>query len=529
LANCGEADVSHKCASYTEVKNKEGVKRMKPEKELLDRRLSVYKRMLFVPVLLVVGMSATCNQSGVAPSELKTALVNDANNTTAAAPGSYAEVVSRVAPAVVTVRSARRTRMPQQHPFLDDPLFREFFGRQFDERSQPPPERVQRGLGSGVTVSADGHILTNHHVVDGAEEITIELGDNRVLEAKVVGSDTPSDLAVLKVNASNLPVLALGDSDRVRIGDVALAIGNPLGLGQTVTAGIISAKGRATGLSDGSFESFLQTDAPINQGNSGGALVSSTGELIGINSQILSPSGGNIGIGFAIPSNMARNVMDQLIKTGKVRRGQLGITMQPVTAEIAASLGLKEVRGVIINAVTPGSPAERAGLKQGDVIVGFNGAPIADSNSLRNSVAGAAPGTEVTLTIIRDGKEQQVRVTLGELIPQSGQAQPHGSETPGTGESKFGLSVSPLTPELASRLGVSAQTRGVVVNQIDPQGPAANAGLQQGDVIVQVNRQPVTSGAELQTALERTSDRPALLLVNRRGNNLFLTFRPRQR
>ncbi len=499
---------------------------MKNEKDLLKRRPSVFNRMLFVPLLLVIGMGATCTQQEIAPAGLKTALVNDAG--TAAAPGSYADVVSRVAPAVVTVRSERHTRAPQQFPFSDDPLFREFFGRQFDEGSQPPRERLQRGLGSGVVVNADGNILTNHHVVDGAEQITVELNDNRVLEAKVVGSDAPSDLAVLKINAGNLPVLSLGDSDRVRIGDVALAVGNPLGLGQTVTAGIISAKGRTTGLSDGSFESFLQTDAPINQGNSGGALVNTTGELIGINSQILSPTGSNIGIGFAIPSNMARSVMDQLIKTGKVRRGQLGVTMQPVTAEIAASLGLKEVRGVIINAVTPGSPAERAGLKQGDVITAFNGAPIVDSNSLRNSVAGSAPGTEVSLTILRDGKEQQVRATLGELIPQSAIATSRGSETPGAGESnKFGLTVMPLTPELASRLGINVQTRGVVVNQIDPAGPAANIGLQQGDVIAQVNRQAVASAAELQTALERTGDRPALLLVNRRGNNLFLTFRHR--
>src|SRR5882672_5326321 len=254
---------------------------------------------------------------------------------------SYADVVSRVSPAVITIHSEMRVRAPQQYPFMDDPMFRQFFG---DRVPQQMPEQRRSGLGSGVIISTDGYILTNHHVVDGAEQIKVDLNDNRTLDAKVVGSDPPSDLAVLKVDAANLPVLALGDSDKVRVGDVVLAIGNPLGIGQTVTMGIISAKGRQTGLSNGSFEDFLQTDAPINQGNSGGALVSTNSELVGINSQILSPTGGNIGLGFAIPSNMARNVMEQLTKNGKVRRGQLGITVQKVTSDIASSLKLGEAK-----------------------------------------------------------------------------------------------------------------------------------------------------------------------------------------
>jgi serine protease Do len=273
-------------------------------------------------------------------------------------------------------------------------------------------------LGSGVIVQPDGAILTNHHVVDGAEQIKVELTNHRVFDAKVVGSDPPSDLAVIKIDGKDLAALSLGDSDRVRVGDVALAIGNPLGIGQTVTAGIISAKGRATGLSDGSFEDFLQTDAPINQGNSGGALINAQGELIGINSQILSTSGGNIGIGFAIPSNMARSVMDQLVKTGKVHRGQLGVAIQPMTPELASSFGLSEVRGVLVNAVTPNGPAARAGLRRGDVIVAFNRTAVDDGNTLRNHVASTMPGTEVNLTILRDRQEQQVRVTLGEYQPR---------------------------------------------------------------------------------------------------------------
>jgi Do/DeqQ family serine protease len=330
---------------------------------------------------------------------------------------SYADVVSRVAPAVVTIHSQARVRAPQQYPFMDDPFFRQFFG---DRLPQQPPATLRReALGSGVIVSTDGFILTNHHVIDGADQIKIDLNDNRTLDAKVVGSDALSDLALLKIDASNLPVLVLGDSDKVRVGDVVLAIGNPLGIGQTVTMGIISAKSRQTGLSNGSFEDFLQTDAPINQGNSGGGLVSTNSELIGINSQILSPSGGSIGIGFAVPSNMARNVMEQLAKGGKVHRGQLGIFVAKVTSDVASTLKLKEAKGVVVLQVQPGGPAERAGLRKGDVITTYNGVAVNDPNAFRNQVARTPPGTEVTITILRDGREQQVRATLGEFTPQA--------------------------------------------------------------------------------------------------------------
>ncbi|MEP6922459.1 MAG: Do family serine endopeptidase [bacterium] len=325
---------------------------------------------------------------------------------------SYADVVSRVSPAVITIHSEMRVRAPQQYPFMDDPMFRQFFG---DRVPQQMPEQRRSGLGSGVIISTDGYILTNHHVIDGAEQIKVDLNDNRTLDAKVVGSDQPSDLAVLKLDATNLPVIALGDSDKVRVGDVVLAIGNPLGIGQTVTMGIISAKGRQTGLSSGSFEDFLQTDAPINQGNSGGALVSTNSELIGINSQILSPSGGSIGIGFAIPSNMARAITDTLVKTGKVRRGQLGITVVKLNTDAAKELGIKETKGVGVAQVRPGSAADRAGLKKGDVITGFNGVEMTDSNIFRNIVASTAPGSVVTLNVLREARPLEVRATLDEL------------------------------------------------------------------------------------------------------------------
>jgi Do/DeqQ family serine protease len=339
---------------------------------------------------------------------------NGAPGSSAAPVGSYADVVTRVSPAVITIHSEMRVRAPQQYPFMDDPMFRQFFG---DRVPQQQLEQRRSGLGSGVIISTDGYILTNHHVIDGAEQVKVDLNDGRTLDAKVVGSDPPSDLAVLKIDATNLPVLALGDSDKVRVGDVVLAIGNPLGIGQTVTMGIIGAKGRQTGLSSGSFEDFLQTDASINQGNSGGALVSTNSELIGINSQILSPSGGSIGIGFAIPSNMARTVTDTLVKTGKVRRGQLGITVVKLNTDPARELGIKETRGVGVAQVQPGSPAERAGLKKGDVITSFNGVEMTDPNVFRNLVASTAPGTDVSLTVIRDGREQQIRAKLGELVP----------------------------------------------------------------------------------------------------------------
>jgi Do/DeqQ family serine protease len=339
---------------------------------------------------------------------------NGAPGTSAAPVGSYADVVSRVSPAVITIHSEMLVRAAQQYPFMDDPMFRQFFG---DRAPQQVPEQRRSGLGSGVIITTDGYILTNHHVVDGAEQIKVDLNDNRTLDARVVGSDPPSDLAVLKIDATNLPVLALGNSDNVRVGDVVLAIGNPLGIGQTVTMGIIGAKGRQTGLSSGSFEDFLQTDASINQGNSGGALVSTNSELVGINSQILSPSGGSIGIGFAIPSNMARTITDTLVKTGKVRRGQLGITVVKLNSEPAKEMGIKETKGVGVAQVQPGSAADRAGLRKGDVITSFNGVEMTDPNVFRNLVASTAPGTDVTLTIIRDGREQQIRAKLGELVP----------------------------------------------------------------------------------------------------------------
>jgi serine protease Do len=439
----------------------------------------------------------------------------------AAVPASsgYADLVTRVAPSIVTVRS-ERTVSPASMPFGNGrdlpPLLREFgFGSQDAE-----PHR-EGGLGSGVIVREDGYILTNNHVVNGAQKVQVDLPDRRTLTAKVVGTDPPSDLAVLKIEAKGLPAIAFGDSDSLRVGDVVLAIGNPFGVGQTVTMGIVSAKGRATGAGDGSFEDFLQTDAPINQGNSGGALVNTTGQLVGINAQIMSPSGGNIGIGFAIPSHMAETVMTQLVTDGQVRRGQLGVAVQGITSDLAKSLGLHDVRGALVSAVTPESPAARAGVERGDVIVSVDGSPVQDGNSLRNRIASTRPGTTVTLGLRRESQDKTVRVELAELHTTRAHA-----ENAGPGESgRLGLTVRPVSPEEARELGIAGRS-GLLVAQVDPAGPAADAGIRPGDVIEQVNRKPVKDAAELRAAVKASGETPALVMVSRKDGSVYLTLTP---
>jgi Do/DeqQ family serine protease len=481
----------------------------------LGRKGAAAGAVLLTGVLL--GYTAAPDAKGTTPAPVAAAR-ETATRTLGSATHSYAQVVDAVTPAVVTVRSERRVRQVSQQ--VPDEWMREFFGGGRGRAPQRTPRR-QGGLGSGVIVRADGYVLTNHHVIDGAEQVDVELTDGRSFKATVVGSDAASDLAVLKIaGATNLRTLPLGDSDAVAVGDVVLAVGNPLGVGQTVTMGIVSAKGRATGGT--SFEDFIQTDAPINQGNSGGPLVNVDGQLVGINSQILSPSGGSIGIGFSIPANMARNVMTQLIETGTVRRGMLGVTIQPVTSDIARSLGLDAVRGALINGVQPGGPAAKAGLRRGDVITRVNGEDVRDGNELRNRVAQARPGAAVPLEVIRDGKTASYSVTLGELtVTDADDDRPESGSEAAPDTTGYGMGVQALTPEEAREMDLPSG-RGVVVRSVNPDGRAAAAGLRDGDVIEEVDGAPVSSVDTLRARLGK-GDRPALLLVRRGETAAFYT------
>src|SRR5579872_3580225 len=380
---------------------------------------------------------------------------------------SFAPMVKHVMPAVVNISSSKVVRNTSQdmNGLFDDPMFRRFFGDQVPRQRMPREQRAE-SLGSGVIVSPDGYILTNNHVVDGATQIKVSFADQREFPAKVIGTDKATDVAVLKIDQRNLPVLPLSDSSRAQVGDVVLAIGNPFGIGQTVTMGIVSATGRSLGGRIERFEDFIQTDAAINPGNSGGALINTRGELVGINTAILAGNtGGNQGIGFAVPINLARNVMDQILKTGHVTRGFMGILPQEVTPDIAKGFGTPGLKGVAVAEVEPGSPAEHAGMKVGDVITAINGTPIADVNQFRLQIAGMAPGTRVDLKVNRNGHDENLNVTLAELKDQKAPGDDNGDDengiAPGQGQKGAlpGVSVQVLDGQLRRQLQLPSATQ----------------------------------------------------------------------
>ena len=439
----------------------------------------------------------------------------------------FEPVAKQVLPTVVNIASSKTIRSTNQgpaSPFSNDPFFRQFFGNGSSQEFGVPRDQREHSLGSGVIVSADGYVLTNNHVVSGADDIRISLADRREFKGRIVGLDAKTDVAVVKIEGTNLPVMNFGDSSKVHVGDFALAVGNPFGIGETMTAGIISATGRG-GLGIEDYEDFLQTDAAINPGNSGGALVSVRGELVGLNTAILSGGGGNQGVGFAVPANMARSVMDQIIKHGKVTRGSIGVMIQPVTAELAKSFGLTgQARGALVASVTPNSPAERAGIKSGDIILDLNGSPIVDSRNLGLKVSMLSPGTTVNLRIFREGHEQEIPVTLEEMPG----GQTASSTAPGAPSGpRLGITVDQLTPQVARQFGLPAQTTGVVITDITAASPAEEAGLRRGDVIQEVNHKAVTGLDQFRNSVRQAGSQPVLLLVDRGGDHMYVVVEPK--
>jgi serine protease Do len=460
---------------------------------------------------------------------------------------SFAPLVKRVLPAVVNIsvtESGKASPMAdeegedqgqdfRQSPF--DEMLRRFFDQQGrgNPFQQGPDEgngggAVKRiALGSGFIIAADGHIVTNKHVVGDASKVEVTLQDGDKYTAKIIGTDARTDLAVLKIDAGKpLPYVSFGDSDAAQIGDWVVAVGNPFGLGGSVTTGIISARGRD--IHTGQFDDFLQIDAPINRGNSGGPTFNLSGQVVGINTAIYSPNGGSVGIGFAVPSNVAKQVVTALEEHGKVERGWLGVQIQPVTPAIAASLGLKNDHGALVAMVTPDSPGAAAGLKQGDVVLGYNGQDITKLRDLPHDVAASAPGTSANLTVWRDGKEQQVAVKLGEMPNDQQVASASGDEQAQPSEEHadaMGLHLAPLTRDLRGELHLGRDVRGVVITGVDNGSVADNLGLSRGDVIMSINQQPATSPQEAATRLHDIANSPnksALLLLNRHGVTQYL-------
>lgn len=428
--------------------------------------------------------------------------------------GSFAPVIKQVSPSVVNIYTNKIRRSAPRNGFFENPL-PPFFGM---PEEQIPRQRLEQSLGSGVIVSRDGYILTNHHVIEGADQILVALQDNdTTYEARLVGADPQTDIAVVKIEMKDAPAITLADSDLVEVGDVVLAIGNPFGIGQTVTMGIVSAKGRR-GMGIVDYEDFIQTDASINPGNSGGALVDAKGRLIGINQSILSRSGGNQGVGFSVPINLAKYVMASIVSNGHVERGHLGVTIQPVTAELAEAFGLKGKNGALVAEVAAGSPAEEAGIQPGDVILEIDGRQVEDSDDLRLRVSKMAPGSQVTARVLRNSQEKKLEIRVGSLRKAKSPSQPSAAAA----AALAGLEVQELNRSLRQRLGIPSRLSGALVSGIEPNSPAARTGLQPGDVIFEINQQSVESAQEFLEAAKMAEGRRLLLRVWGRGTVRYL-------
>ncbi len=443
---------------------------------------------------------------------------------------ALSEVAAVAMPSVVNISTTRVIRQREDHSFdlFDDPFFRRFFGDQVPHPNVPK-EQKEQSLGSGVIVSEDGYIVTNNHVIEKAQEIKVLLPNKRDYQAKLIGADPKTDIAVIKIDAKGLSALPWGDSTKLRAGELVFAIGNPFGLNSTLTMGVISAVGRANvGIAD--YEDFIQTDAAINPGNSGGALINARGELIGINTAIVSRSGGYQGIGFAVPSGMARQVMESLIKFKKVVRGWLGVSIQEVTSDLAEEFGVKDLKGALVSGIMKGSPAEKAGLKQGDVILQFNGKDVDDTGHLRNMVSQTPIGTRVTVKVLRNKREKDVEVVIAELPKKMADA---GGEEEDAGDEQaennalVGVTVRELSPSLAKRFGLDDAEGGIIVVRVDPGTLAFDAGVRPGDRILQINQQDVdTVDAYRKAAGKLKAKDRVLLLIRRKGQDLFLTIKP---
>jgi serine protease Do len=431
---------------------------------------------------------------------------------------AFSEIVSAVSPTVVNISTTKVVRR-DTGPFFEDPFF-DLFNPFRDFRM--PKKWKEQSLGSGVIVSPDGYIITNNHVVEKADEIKVTLLDKRSFKGRIVGADPKTDIAVVRIDASSLPTLKWGDSEKLQVGEFVLAIGNPFGLSHTVTMGIISAVGRANvGIAD--YEDFIQTDAAINPGNSGGPLVNIKGELIGINTAIFSRTGGYQGIGFAVPSNMVRLVMDQLVQRGKIIRGWIGVTIQELTPELSQKFGLKKSNGALVSDIAKDSPAAKAGIIRGDVILEFNGKEVKDVSSLRNMVAQSKTGSEVSMKILRSGKEYTVKVIIVEMPREIAEVVPSQLPNDSEAEALTGLTVMDLTKEIARQLGLYKDEKGVVVVKVEPGSPADEAEMKKGDIIKEIDKKKVDNLGDFnRIASNIKKDETVLLFINRGGKRFYV-------